>query len=82
MIESKRKSELGRFGEMVVCERLAENGLSNCARIAGVSPCYDIQAYKNGRKYLFLSRPGIARHTKTKQKKMVIISFIEVPVYK
>jgi hypothetical protein len=53
MVENQRKSELGLFGEIVVCEQLANNGWYDCTRIGGFSPCFDMQAYKAGKKYLF-----------------------------
>jgi hypothetical protein len=50
MGENRRKSELGRFGEVVVCEQLTQNGY-NCSVIGG--RCFDIEAYKGGQKFLF-----------------------------
>jgi hypothetical protein len=52
MSENRRKSELGRFGETVVCERLAQNGY-NCTYLGGTNRCFDIEAYKEGQKFLF-----------------------------
>jgi hypothetical protein len=52
MSENRRKSELGRFGETVVCERLAQNGYS-CTRLGGTNRCFDIEAHKDGQKFLF-----------------------------
>ena len=48
----QRKSELGRFGETVVCERLGQNGYSSCAYLGGTNRCFDIEANKNGQKFL------------------------------
>jgi hypothetical protein len=52
MVENRRKSELGRFGETVVCERLAQNGYS-CTYLGGTNRCFDIEAYKDGQRFLF-----------------------------
>jgi hypothetical protein len=52
MTENRRKSELGRFGETVVCELLAQNGYS-CTYLGGTNRCFDIEAYKDGQKFLF-----------------------------
>src|SRR5262249_40386246 len=51
-VENRRTSELGRFGETVVCERLAQNGYS-CTYLGGTNRCFDIEACKDGRKFLF-----------------------------
>ena len=51
MVENRRKSELGRFGETVVCERLSQNGYT-CIYRGGTNPCFDIEAYKDGQKFL------------------------------
>jgi hypothetical protein len=51
MSENRRKSELGRFGEIVVCEQLTQNGWYSCSVIGG--RCFDIEAYKGGQKFLF-----------------------------
>jgi hypothetical protein len=51
MSENQRKSELGRFGEIVVCEQLTQNGWYNCSVIGG--RCFDIEAHKGGQKFLF-----------------------------
>jgi hypothetical protein len=51
MSENRRKSELGRFGETVVCERLAQNGYT-CTYLGGTNRCFDIDAYKDGQKFL------------------------------
>jgi len=48
----RRRSELGRFGEIVVCERLAQNGYS-CIYLGGTNRCFDIEASKDGQKFLF-----------------------------
>jgi len=53
MVENRRKTELGRFGETVACERLAQNGYSSCTYLGGTNRCFDIEAYKNGQKFLF-----------------------------
>jgi len=52
MVENRRKSELGRFGETVVCERLAQNGYS-CTYLGDTNRCFDIEAYKDGQRFLF-----------------------------
>jgi hypothetical protein len=52
MSENRRKSELGRFGETVVCERLAQNGYT-CTYLGSTNRCFDIEAYKDSRKFLF-----------------------------
>jgi hypothetical protein len=52
MSENRRTSELGRFGETIVCERLAQNGYS-CNYLGGTNRCFDIEAYKDGQKFLF-----------------------------
>jgi hypothetical protein len=52
MSENRRTSELGRFGETVVCERLAQNRYS-CNYLGGTNRCFDIEAYKDGQKFLF-----------------------------
>jgi hypothetical protein len=52
MNQYRRKGELGRYGEIVVCELLAENGWHNCTHIGGFNRCYDIAAYKDGQKFL------------------------------
>src|SRR5262249_43163775 len=49
---NRRKSELGRFGETVVFERLVQNGYS-CTYLGGTNRCFDIEAYKDGQKFLF-----------------------------
>ncbi len=52
MSENRRRtSELGRFGEIAVCEQLTQNGWYNCSVIGG--RCFDIEAYKGGKKFLF-----------------------------
>jgi hypothetical protein len=50
-MENSRKSELGRFGETVVCERLAQHGYT-CTYLGGTNRCFDIVAYKDGQKFL------------------------------
>jgi hypothetical protein len=50
--ENRRRSELGRFGETVMCERLAQNGYS-CTYLGGTNRCFDIEASKDGQKFLF-----------------------------
>ena len=51
-MENRRTSELGRFGETVVCERIAQNGYS-CIYLGGSNRCFDIEACKDGQKFLF-----------------------------
>ena len=51
IMENRRKSELGRFGETVVFERLVQNGYS-CTYLGGTNRCFDIEAYKDGRRLL------------------------------
>ena len=53
MNEYQRRSELGRFGEIVVCEQLTKNGRQNCTHIGGINRCFDAEAYKSGQKHLF-----------------------------
>jgi hypothetical protein len=48
--DNRRKSKLGRFGEIAVCEQLSNNGWQNCRRIGG--RCFDIEAYYAGQRYL------------------------------
>jgi hypothetical protein len=50
--ENHRKRELGQFGETVVCERLAQSGYS-CTYLGHTNRCFDIEAYKDGQKFLF-----------------------------
>jgi hypothetical protein len=50
--ENRRRSELGRFGETVMCERLAQNGYT-CTHLGGTNRCFDIEASKDGQKFLF-----------------------------
>jgi len=52
MNEYRRRSELGRFGKIVVYEELANNGWQNCTHIGGIK-CFDIEAHKGGQKHLF-----------------------------
>jgi hypothetical protein len=51
-MSNRRTSELGRFGETVVCECLAQNGYS-CIYLGGTNRCFDIEASKDGQKFLF-----------------------------
>src|SRR5262249_45872663 len=51
MVENRRRSELGRFGETVVCERFAQDGYS-CTYLGGANRCFDIEAYKDGQRLL------------------------------
>jgi hypothetical protein len=53
MNEYQRRNELGRLGEIVVCEQLTKNGWQNCTHIGGINKCYDAEAYKGGQKHLF-----------------------------
>jgi hypothetical protein len=53
MNEYQRRTQLGDFGEIVVCEQLSKNGYQNCTRIGGNNECYDVEAYKGGQKHLF-----------------------------
>src|SRR5215831_13059529 len=48
--EKRRKTKLGRFGEIVVSERLTEKG-HKCAPLGDYFPCFDIEASKNARKF-------------------------------
>jgi hypothetical protein len=50
MLERRRKSELGQFGETVVFERLREDGYE-CTPL-GYFRCFDIEASKNHQNYL------------------------------
>jgi hypothetical protein len=50
MLERRRKSELGEFGETVVSEQLRENGYE-CIPL-GYSRCFDIEASRSDQKYL------------------------------
>jgi hypothetical protein len=50
-MENRRKSELGRFGETVVCERFTQDGYS-CTHLGGANRCFDIEAYKDGQRLL------------------------------
>jgi hypothetical protein len=50
--ECRRKTELGRYGEVLVCEHLAKDGWHNCTLIGGTNRCYDVEAYKDRRKFL------------------------------
>src|SRR5262245_38369923 len=52
MVENRRKSELGRFGETVVCERLAQNGYS-CTYLGGTNGCFYIETCKDRQRFLF-----------------------------
>jgi hypothetical protein len=47
----RRKSELGRFGETVVAEHLAESGYK-CVSLGGYFPCFDIEASRNTQQHL------------------------------
>jgi hypothetical protein len=62
MNENQRRRELKQFGITTVCEKLAQNGWSNCVIFGG--DCYDIEAHKNGVKHLFSVRPR--NHTSDK----------------
>jgi hypothetical protein len=50
---SHRTTELGRYGEIVVCEYLAKNGWHNCTLTGGTNRCFDIKAYRAGQTFLF-----------------------------
>jgi hypothetical protein len=51
-MENRRTSELGRFGETVVCERLAQHGYAY-TYLGATNRCFDIEACKDGQKFLF-----------------------------
>jgi hypothetical protein len=50
-IENRRHA-LGRYGEMIVREWLAQAGFSCIVYLGATNPYYDFAAYKDGQKYL------------------------------
>ncbi len=53
MNENRRKIELARFGERIVREYLIRNGYTDCTYLGATNRCFDIEACKNGQKFLF-----------------------------
>jgi hypothetical protein len=48
-----RTGELGRWGEIAVCEQLARNGWTGCTHLPVGARCWGIEAFKDQKKYLF-----------------------------
>ena len=51
MRERRRKSELQKFGEMVVFEHLSKLGYT-CVFLGDYFPCFDIEAHKDGQTFM------------------------------
>jgi hypothetical protein len=53
LTETKRRRQLGCYGEMITLETIKQMGHSRCRHLGGTNPLFDLESYKDGQKFLW-----------------------------